>query len=68
MANFNIDSASVNAGVTWTFRKRETIDVDKDGNPLLWEFRHISSKENSLIQDEVMTSDSVKNKAADYLH
>lgn len=29
MANFNIDSASVNAGVTWTFRKREAIDVDK---------------------------------------
>lgn len=42
--------------------------TDTDGNPLLWEFRRISSKENSLIQDEVMTSDSVKNKAAEYLH
>ena len=28
MANFNIDSATVNAGVSWYFRKRDTIDVD----------------------------------------
>lgn len=42
--------------------------TDKDGNPLLWEFRHISSRENSLIQDEVMTADNIKNKPTEYIH
>ena len=29
MANFRINSASVSPGVSWYFRKRDTIDVDK---------------------------------------
>lgn len=29
MANFRIDSASVSPGVSWYFRKRDTIDVDR---------------------------------------
>lgn len=42
--------------------------LDEDGKPLLWEFRRISSRENALIQDEVMSADNITAKASEYIH
>lgn len=35
---------------------------DENGNPLEWEFKHITSKENELIREECMTEVPVKGK------
>ena len=35
---------------------------DENGNPLEWEFKHITSKENELIREECMSEVPVKGK------
>ncbi len=42
--------------------------TDENGEPLLWEFRRISSKENALLQEEVMAADNIRGKSSEYLH
>ncbi len=42
--------------------------LDENGEPLLWEFRRITSKENALLQEEVMSAENVKGKSSEYLH
>ncbi len=42
--------------------------VDENGKPLLWEFRRISSKENAILQEEVMAAENIKGKSSEYLH
>lgn len=42
--------------------------TDENGEPLLWEFRRISSKENALLQEEVMSAENVKGKSSEYVH
>lgn len=42
--------------------------TDENGNPLVWEFRRVSSRENALIQDEVMSSMGAKNRPSEYIH
>lgn len=42
--------------------------TDENGEPLVWEFRHISSKENALLQEEVMAAENVRGKSTEYLH
>lgn len=39
---------------------------DENGNPLEWEFKHITSKENELIREECMTEIPVKGKSNVY--
>lgn len=39
---------------------------DENGNPLEWEFRHITSKENEGIREECMTEIPVKGKRNAY--
>lgn len=42
--------------------------TDENGEPLLWEFRHISSRENALLQEEVMSAEHIKGKSTEYIH
>ncbi len=39
---------------------------DKDGNPLNWEFRHITSKENETLRDECIIEVPITGKPHQY--
>ncbi len=42
--------------------------TDENGEPLLWEFRRISSRENALLQEEIMSAENIRGKSSEYIH